>query len=151
MIDFIFSLSLLCVFTMCGLVVVLIGIHVYQGTEQNMGDAFSDRTAMAYVAKKIRQTDHTDGIDVIEIEGQPALMLTEEKALETYCTYIYYYDGYLQELYVKPTFSPVLTAGQALIAIDGFDVQDNGDGTVTVTIYETAQDTASLILALNAS
>ncbi len=149
-IDVIFSLSLLCVFTVCGLLVVFIGINVYKSTVENMGDAFSDRTAMAYVAKKIRQNDRTDGVDIVEVEGQTALLLCEEKDGETYCTYIYYYNGYLQELYTKASFAPVLTAGQSLIEIDGFTAIENADGTVTVTIYETAQDTTSLTLALAA-
>lgn len=149
-IDFVFSLSLLCVFTVCGLLVVFIGVNVYKNTVENMSTAFSERTAMAYIAKQVRQNDTTDAISITEIEGEQALTITRVQSGETYCTYIYYYDGYLQELYAKDSFSPVLTAGQSLIAIDGFAVTQNEDDTLTITMVgEEGENT--LILALHSS
>ncbi len=152
-IDIVFALSLLCVFTACGLLVVFIGINVYKSTVSNMEEAFSDRTAMAFVAKQIRQNDRADAIYVGEIEGEEALIISEEINGELYYKYIYYYNGYLRELYAKESYEPVLLAGQALIEIDGFDVtmQDNmlticmkdtedGEETLTLGLMSTALD-----------
>ncbi len=147
-IDLLFSLALLCVFTACGLMVVFIGIQVYQGTEENMSDAFAARTAMAYVAKKVRQNDTSGAISLTEIEGVDTLVITQQSGEDTYCTYIYCYNGYLYELYAKGGFSPTLAAGQALIAVDGFDVVLGEHGTVEITITQRDGDSSSLILAL---
>lgn len=149
-IDFVFSLSLLCVFAVCGLLVVFIGVKVYENTAYNMEEAFSDRTAMSYVAKQVRQNDRVDGVSLGEVEGTTALILSEEINGEIYCTYIYYYDGYLREIYAKESFAPVLLGGQSLIEIDGFDAAVNEDGTLTISIEESA-GTASLTLALQSS
>ncbi len=146
--DLLFFLSLLCVFTVCGLVVVYMGVSVYQNTTQNMGEAFSERTAMAYIAKKMRQNDASGAISLTEIEGQTALTITQQQGDACYCTYIYYANGYLQELYAKDTFAPTLSAGQALIAIDGLSFTQNADGTLTITILQTDGDAQNLILAL---
>ncbi len=145
-VDLLFSLSLLCVFTACGLVVVFIGIGVYQNTVDDMTTAFASRTAMAYVAKQVRQNDTTGAIGIAEIEGTQALAITKTQDGECYCTYIYYDSGYLQELYAKASFSPVLSAGQKLLAVDGFAVAQNANGTFTVTIT-TAAGESSLVLA----
>lgn len=149
-IDFVFSLSLLCVFAVCGLLVVFIGVKVYENTAYNMEEAFSDRTAMSYVAKQVRQNDRVDGVSLGEVEGTTALILSEEINGEIYCTYIYYYDGYLREIYAKESFAPVLLGGQSLIEIDGFDAAVNEDGTLTISIEESA-GTASLTIALQSS
>lgn len=149
--DLLFSLSLLCVFTACGLMVVFLGIHVYQNTVDDMSDAFATRTAMSYIAKKVRQNDWKDGVSLTEIEGQTALTFTQEKDGEVFCTYIYYYNGYLQELYAKESFSPLLSAGQALIAIDEFTAVQNENGTLTISITQAEQSPSTLILALQSS
>ncbi|MFI3236904.1 MAG: DUF4860 domain-containing protein [Lachnospiraceae bacterium] len=147
-IDIVFSLSLLCVFTVCGLLVVFIGINVYKSTVNNMEDAFSDRTAMSFVAKQIRQNDRADGVYVSDIEGETALVLAEEMNGEVYCKYIYYYDGYLRELYAKEGYEPVLMAGQTLIAIDGFDITVQENATLTIYIEDYENGGEELTLAL---
>lgn len=114
-----------------------------------MESAFSERTAMSFVSKQIRQNDRSDGIEISEVEGQVALVLREEQDGEVFCKYIYYYDGYLYELYAKEAFEPVLAAGQALIEIDGWDIVANENGTLTVTILEDeAEKSSQLTLSL---
>lgn len=150
-IDLVFCLSLLCVFTVCGLLVVFIGINVYKNTADNMEEAFSERTAMAFVAKQVRQNDRTDGVYVDEIDGQATLVLVDEQGDSTFCQYIYYYDGYLCALYAKDDYEPSLTAGQALLAIEGFDVVQNDNGTLTITVLDEDQNQSNLTLALQSS
>ncbi|MFI3208110.1 MAG: DUF4860 domain-containing protein [Eubacteriales bacterium] len=134
-IDMVFALSLMCVFTLCGLLVVFIGVNVYKDTVINMESTFSDRTAMSFLAKQIRQNDRSDGIEITEIEGQVALKFIEDIDEETFCKYIYYNEGYLYELYAKEEFTPVLSAGQQLIELDGWDIVLNENGTITLSIY----------------
>ncbi len=145
-VDLLFSLSLLCVFTACGLVVVFIGINVYKNTVEDMTTAFASRTAMAYIAKQVHQNDATDAISIAEIEGTQALAITKTQDGEAYCTYIYYDAGYLQELDAKASFTPVRSAGQKLLEIDGFAITEQQNGTFTVTVT-TAAGESSLILA----
>lgn len=147
-VDIVFILSLLCVFTMCGLIVVFIGINVYKDTASNMQDSYSERTALAYVAKQVRQNDSVGSIELGEVEGVEALVLNETRDGVEFCKYIYYYDGYLQELYAMKSFEAKLTAGQDIIAIDGFDVTWNDDGTLTIVVVREENEDLSLTLAL---
>lgn len=148
-IDFVFSLSLLCVFTVCGLLLVFLGISVYKDTVLEMESAYSDRTAMAFLAKQVRQNDRTDGVEIGEVEGELSLILTEEVDGEIYCKYIYYYDGYLCELYAEEEVEPTLSGGQPLLEIDGWNVVENENETFTFYIYdEEAGDEFRLTLSL---
>lgn len=147
-IDVVFMLALLCVFTVCGLMVVFIGINVYKDTANNMESSYSERTALAYVAKQIRQNDQTNTIEISEIEGVTALVFNESKSGQDFCKYIYYYNGYLQEIYTIKSFVPVLTAGQEIIEIGGFDAEITQDGMIEITINQDDADDLSLTLAL---
>lgn len=56
-VDFLFTLSLFGVFTICALIVAAIGVQVYQNTVSNMENNYTVRTSLTYVAEKIRQHD----------------------------------------------------------------------------------------------
>lgn len=55
--DLLFSLGLLCLFTISSLTVLLIGAHVYKQTALDMKTNYTTRTALTYVAEKVRQHD----------------------------------------------------------------------------------------------
>lgn len=148
-IDLLFTLSLLCVFTVSGLLLVVLGVGVYKDTVVEMESTYSDRTALSYLAKQVRQNDRVDGVQIGEVEGELALILAEESEGEFYYKYIYYYEGYLCELYANESFEPVLTAGQPLIAVDGWNIEANEDDTITFFIYDGEDgDEFSLTLSL---
>ncbi len=148
-IDILFSLSLLCVFTVCGLLLVFTGINVYKDTVLDMERTYSERTAMAFLAKQVRQNDTSGGVEVSEVEGEVALLLVDETEGETYCKYIYYNDGYLCELYIEEEVEPALSDGQPLIAVDDWDLVTNDNGTITLSIMDNeAEDQFNLTLSL---
>ncbi len=147
-VDVAFVLSLLCLFVICGLLVVFIGIQVYKGTAANVETTFSGRTAIYFITKQIRQNDRENGVLIQEIDGKQVLVLQEEIDESVFCKYIYTHDGYLCELYAKEEFEPVLTAGQELVPIKEFYVVENEDGTISITIEDEQGESHSLIIAL---
>lgn len=62
--DLLFSLGLLCLFTISSLTVLLIGAHVYKQTALDMKTNYTTRTALTYVAEKVRQHDSTSSISL---------------------------------------------------------------------------------------
>ncbi len=150
-VDVAFVLSLLCLFAICGLLVVFIGIQVYKDTASNIETTFSGRTAISFVAKQIRQNDRENGVTIQTINGESVLVLQEEKEGTIFCKYIYTYDGYLCELYAKKEFEPVLTAGQDLVLINDFLVVENEDKTITITIEDNQGVSHSLLMALQSN
>lgn len=56
-VDFFFTLSLFCLFAASALIVVIIGSGVYRNTTVQMEENYVARTALSYVAEKVRQHD----------------------------------------------------------------------------------------------
>lgn len=105
-VDVLFVLALFGVFAVSALVLVTIGADVYQHTVQDMNSNYETRTAVSYITEKVRQNDLTtadgeNGVSLTTLDGQPALMLAQDIDDETYCTYLYLYNGYLKELFMR--------------------------------------------------
>ena len=83
-IDVLFTLALFCVFCASALAVVLIGADVYTSTARNMDQNFSARTAVSYVAEKVRQSDAAGAVALGEIGGGQALVPVSYTHLDVY-------------------------------------------------------------------
>ena len=71
--------------------------------------------------EKVRQNDTADSIFLTDLENVPALCMLSEIDEETYCTYLYLYDGHLKELFMREGASlggQVLPAGTDIMASD---------------------------------
>ena len=98
--DIIFILSLFCIFTASALLVVLMGADVYQGITKDMDYNYSSRSSISYVTEKIRQHDSEGQVFVGNLEGEPALILTQNYNNEIYETWIYRDGNHLKEIMV---------------------------------------------------
>lgn len=130
-VDILFVLALFCVFAASALTLVTIGADVYRQTASHMTDHFSERTACSYLTEKLHQSDTADAVTVGELEGVPAVMISQEIDGEFYCTYLYLYDGYLKELFVrKDSYAgdDILSAGQNILAVTSFQIEELGNG-----------------------
>lgn len=130
-VDILFVLALFGVFAASALMLVTIGANVYKHTAANMSMHFTERTACSYLTEKLRQNDTADAVSIGELEGVPALILTREDGDNAYCTYLYLYEGYLKELYVRrDSFAgnDILSAGQDIIALSALEMVDLGNG-----------------------
>ena len=110
LVDVLFVLALFGVFAVSALTLVTIGADVYQHTVQDMNHNYETRTAVAYITEKVRQNDVSSesggsNATLTTLDNVPALMLTHAVDEEQYCTYLYFHDGYLKELYIQKGFS----------------------------------------------
>ena len=115
-------------FVLSALSVIAIGASIYKKNVGNMADNSAHRIACAYVTEKVRQADKEGRIDVEEVFGENALVLSEEVNGTTYNTYIYDYDGQLMELFARAdlgSFYP--QSGQKIMSIGSFDVEQVTD------------------------
>lgn len=136
-VDVLFVLALFGVFAASALMLVTLGANIYKHTVASMNGSFTERTAYSYITEKIRQNDTFDAVTVGELDGVPALVLTERMDEQEYCTYLYYYDGHLKELYIrKDTFAgtDILSAGQNIIALSSFSVEESADGLIKLIL-----------------
>ena len=156
-VDILFVLALFAVFTVSALVLVTIGADVYQHTVQDMSQNYDSRTAMAYITEKVRQADSVleDGRPAVELghlEHQPALILTDEIDGEYFTTYLYLYDGWLKELYLRKNSYPgqdISEAGQNILQLDALEYKQLTDNLLSVSMTTTDGETRQLYLSLH--
>lgn len=95
------ALLLFGVFAACVLSVLLTGAGAYRHLTERDRTAFDQRTAVQYVANRLRQADRAGGIALQDFQGNSAIVLTEEIGGEAYETHIYCCGGHLRELFAR--------------------------------------------------
>ena len=126
--DLLFTIGLFCVFAAAAFILVMIGIGAYQNTVEQMQDTFSTRTAVSYVAEKLRQHDADGSVSLGRVEGLPALVLSDETGSGTYLTYIYADSETLYELTVRQGTAVTAGMGEQILQVRDFTIADVGDG-----------------------
>ena len=99
------ALLLFAVFAASVMAVLLTGAKAYRGVTRRDQEAYNARTAVQYVAQRVRQADSLYGITLEDFEGVECLVLGQG---EPYITRLYCYEGWLMELYclAGESFSP---------------------------------------------
>ncbi len=136
-VDVLFVLALFGVFAASALLLVTIGAGVYRQTVSDMEQSFTDRTSYSYVVEKLHQSDIYDSIEIGELEGTQALVLTQRVGEEEFCTCLYLYDGYLKELFTRKgsyAGTDILAAGQNIMPLSGFSLEMPSKGLIKLTI-----------------
>lgn len=128
MTDLLFTIGLFCVFAAAAFILVLIGIQAYQSTVEHMQDTFSTRTAVSYVAEKLRQHDVAGSVELGQVEDYPALVLYDNLGESTYRTYIYSDGQELYELTVRDGVDVTASMGEKIMEVKDFTIADTGDG-----------------------
>jgi hypothetical protein len=120
--DFIFILSLLCIFAIGSLLVVVLGANIYKEITSSMDSNFQFRTPLSYISTKVRQNDDYQSVRVEEKEGTDALVLSRTDGGEICETWIYEYDQSLCEVYITKGTSFQLADGIAMIPSYGLEI-----------------------------
>ena len=141
--DLLFSLGLLCLFTISSLTVLLIGAHVYKQTALDMKTNY---TALTYVAEKVRQHDSTSSISLGTLEDAPALELSESIGGVSYITYIYEDENALKELFVQASQPVTKSQGETILAIQNFSIEQAGENLLRFTVTDEENTSASLFI-----
>lgn len=134
-IDSVFVICLMLLFLLSSLCVIALGAGIYRRNTKTMETNFSHRIAYAYITEKVRQADENGAIDVQEIFGENALVMSEEVSGVIYNTYIYNYNDSLMELYARAdleNFYP--QSGQAIMAINDLSITKVSDNMFNAVI-----------------
>ena len=126
--DLLFTVGLFCVFAAAAFILVMIGVGAYRNTVSDMQDTFSTRTAISYVAEKIRQHDASGGVSIGQVEDRPALVLSDHLGNGTYLTYIYSDGERLYELTVREDADVTVSMGDEIMPVEDFTITDAGGG-----------------------
>ena len=93
---FLFGLFVVCIFA-----VLFTGTEIYQKLTVRDRRTYEKRTAAQYLTTKVRQADVDGRVEVGELDGIAALILSENIDGTEYRTWIYCFDGYIRELFVS--------------------------------------------------
>ena len=151
-IDAVFVICLMFLFILCAVSVIGIGASIYRKNVGQMTDNYAHRISCAYITEKVRQADENGSVFTEELFGENVLVLQEKKGDNLYNTYIYEYDGFLMELYIRDsirTFFP--QSGQKILKVSSFDVKDMSDSVLAVDIVSEDVYSNNLYIAKSSS
>jgi len=153
-VDILFVLALFGLFAVSALMLVTIGANVYQHTIEDMDNNYDARVVSTYLAEKLRQCDllldDESSVAVSDLEGSPALVLSQEMGGELYDTYLYYHDGYLKELLMKrgnDTGGDSRGAGQEIIELQDFSLAWAADDLLEIHLVTASGESREIYLS----
>lgn len=150
-IDFLFVLSLFCIFTVSAFLVVIIGANVYRSTVKNMEDTYSTRTALSYVTEKLRRYDGNGLVSLTELDGTPALAFYDSTDTGDYITYIYANSGALLEFTAGRDMDVSTDMGKEVISVGNFSISEKGDGLLCLSAEDADGNMTALYVRLQNS
>lgn len=148
MIDFLFPVALFFVFALSALTVILLATRIYQSTTENSSLNYTSGTSLSYLSEKIHQNDLSQGISLGTFDGCEALVLKQQRGVETYYTYIYCYQDELKELFVKDGAEANAAAGQTILKVKEFTMEEAADGLFSIRCTDEAGQTASALVGV---
>lgn len=121
--DTVFIITLLALFALTSSVFVLLCAKQYNQTTSQMNNNYESRTLSSYFREKVRQNDENGQITITDFCDSQAISITQEERDLTYITYIYEYEGYLYEAFVKEGTPLSPTLGERILPISNFTME----------------------------
>lgn len=146
-IDGLLVLLLFGVFATCILSVLLTGADAYRRLAERDDESYSRRTAAQYITTKVRQAVDAEAVSVESFGASDALVLTEEIDGYVYITRIYYYDGYIRELFSDAEVDMMPEDGEQVLPTQGMTLSLEND-LLSVQLTDANGHTTALTLAL---
>ncbi len=142
-----FTFALLGVFSVLALFAVIAGARVYHGVADTAEENYRVRTAMTYVAGKVRKTDANGQIAVLQADGTTVLTLREEIDGAQFETYIYYTEDGICEYFGRGGQAFSTAYGEKIVDAAGFSVSlEDGCLHLSVTDAENIEHRLTLYL-----
>ncbi len=132
-IEVIFTMMTFLTYAMALLMFVSLGATVYRSVTQQMELHQTQRTAENYLREKVRQNDRAGDVSIGEIEGVPALQISQTVGGKEYVTYIFTEGGSLKELLVSAEKKAKMSDGTVLLSMEAVSFTEE-QGCLTVTL-----------------
>ncbi len=151
-IDLLFVLALIGVFALCSFILAALGLSVYRDTAENSAEDFERRTALLYIAQKVRQHDNSGCVSLDSVGDADALVLTDIYAEQRFETWVFVAAGELREVTVPAGTAVSSADGQAIMALSDMSLALTGRAlSINVTLPDAEQRTALLSLRSGAA
>lgn len=148
-IDILFMLSLFCVFALCAVVLIIFGANIYQNTVNKTADNYLERTSVAYLTEKLRQTDITQSVSVIQSDGIDMLNIETMIEGNMYSTRLYEYEGHLYECFSRSDILLSPDAGQKIFEINDLSFSFITSSLLQISFRDTDNELVSFYIDLH--
>ena len=146
MLDTAVVLLLMGMFVLLSVGIMVLGISVYNNTNELSSENYARRTALSYIANQMRRGDVQGGVELRDIDGTRALVFRQDFDGTDYLTCLYAYDGELRELFTEDGTEQELASGVPVMPVSDLAFEaKNGSIEVWVT-DETSGESQSLLL-----
>jgi len=132
-VDTIFVLVIFSIFAFSVLLVLMLGASVYRNINDISRDGEQEHTALSYIWTKTKNFDNAGSIHVGDFEGVSALFIDEILGDTEFRTAIYYYEGWLYELFSETDLIFYPEDGVRIVQADALSFFDLGEGLIEVT------------------
>ena len=112
------NLLLILIFVIGSFFIISSEIQGYQNIHESILQQEDLTIPLSYIHTKLKENENQQMIQVKTINQHPCLIIQNQKTI----TYIYYQDGYLQEIYADSQYTPLFSQGEKLFAIDDFQI-----------------------------
>lgn len=147
-IKYFFITLLLCTFAALALIIAVAGAKVYSRVNSTAKENDAKRTALAYVAGKLRAGDKRDCVAVSTVDGISVLSIISEYDSGSYTTYLYCSNGGLREYFSASGRAFNAASGDIILDVDSVEFTQSG-ALITVTASD-SDATNSLDVMLRA-
>lgn len=135
-VDLFFAITLFGLFAISALMVVFMGIRIYETTTSDMTQNFTSRTAVSYIREKLRHSDMESAVSIEIIDDIPTITLTSVTDAGICYTYINSYAGYLEEADMLTEELPSRKDYSRLMELQSFSVRQVATGVYYVTVVD---------------
>jgi hypothetical protein len=142
----VFVMLIFCVFAASVLLVLMLSANVYKNMSDKALDGYDEQTTLSYIWTKVKNGDDAGMISVGDFYGITALSIYENFGGLTYQTCIYYYDGWVYELFYEVGLEMYPEDGIPVIKAESLTFVQLDSGLIKVT-----SGSDSLLISLRAS
>ncbi len=131
-VDILFVVSLFALYTVCILIISIIGITLYTNGTEISEKNYTIRTSALYLTEKARQNNTEGGVKVQPLFDNNALVLTQEINGQNYENWIYLEEGYLTEVLIIEGAEVLPRTGQNIMRLDSLTLKVDEHNLLTI-------------------
>jgi len=132
-VDTVFVLLIFCVFATSVFLVIMLSGSTYQRMNEITADGQNERIVLSYIRTKIRNADVDGAVVVSDYNGVSALSISEHIEDRVFITYIYFYDGWVYELFHEQGSSFALDEAVPILQVGSLEFTQIEDNLIQVT------------------
>ena len=144
-VNMMFTILLLGIFALTAIFVAVMGAKVYANSAEKLSANFDTRTSIVYLSEKIR-TNPSDSYDIREVDGNTALVLSEEFKGFVFESWIFVSNERLCEITITQGDTVLPGVAQQIMPLRSLDAR-LVDGGIEITVVTVAGDTNSTFLS----